>query len=152
MATWGLVLAVVLAGAGCSDDGDDAEDDGPTTTEEAVTTAATASPCPLVTTEAVSEAFGLPVELLEGGDDACDFIVGDGATLLVSAELPAGECDPGTQVEVDGAGAACLVGGVPTATAATNEYAVGLTVTGQVAAEASRDALARLLPAVTPQG
>ncbi len=155
MATWALALAVLVAGAGCSDDeGEIGVDGGPITSEAASEdpAGATVGPCPYVSTETVGEAFGLPVELAGGGEHSCDFLLGDTATLLISGELIMGDCDPDTQVEVDRAGSACLVGGVPTATAATNEYVVGLTVTGQVAAEASRDALVRLLPQVMPEG
>lgn len=148
-----LVLAATLVIGGCSDDGDDGgDDDGPATTEEAAsTTEPGRGPCPYVTTEAVAEAFGLPVELLQGGDDGCDFVLGDAATLLIGPDLAvaADDCDPDTVVAADPDGEACLVDEVPAAFAGP-DGAIALTVTGEVAPEASRDALVRLLPQVTP--
>jgi hypothetical protein len=151
------VLAVVALGAlgllGCSDDDSSAADeDRPTTPSTTTAPAATTGPCPYVSTETVAEAFGLTVELADGQEHSCDFIIGGTATLLISGDLPDGECDPGTQVEAESGDSACLVDGVPTAIVVTNEYAVGLKVTGQVAAPETRDALVRLLPDVTPEG
>jgi hypothetical protein len=147
-----LTLTALVLG-GCSDDGDGDEDDGgPATTEEAApTTEPDRGPCPYVTTEAVAEAFGLPVELLQGGDDGCDFVLGDAATLLIGPDLAvaADDCDPATVVAADPDGEACLVDEVPAAFAGP-DGAVALTVTGEVAPDASRDALVRLLPQVTP--
>ncbi len=153
---WVAVLAVVGLGAlgllGCSDDDPSASDEDRPTTTTTTAPAATTGPCPYVSTETVAEAFGLTVELADGQEHSCDFIIGDAATLLVSGGLPDVECDPDTRVEADSGDWACLVDGVPTAMVITNEYVVGLTVTGEVAAPETRDALVRLLPNVNPEG
>jgi len=149
-------VAVVLVLAGCSDDGGDDGDDGgrsSTTTEEAAgdDTEPALGPCPYVTTEAVAEAFGVAVELVDGGDDGCDFMLGEADALLVGPDLPvsADDCDPATVVEAEPDGRACLAEAA-SAFVGEGDEAVELTVTGEVAAEESLDALVRLLPQVTP--
>ncbi|HEV7720723.1 MAG TPA: hypothetical protein VGO60_05545 [Iamia sp.] len=163
MATWGLVLAVVLAGIGCSDDGDDGSGDPAETTEAAgadATTEATLGPCPFVTTEAVAEAITLPVELLEGSETSCDYTLGDAATLLIAqteadgdidAAAAATSCDEGSVVDVEaGDGAfACVVNETAYATLVAGDVQITLAVAGSQAADATRDALAALLLQIT---
>jgi len=161
---WGLVLAVVLAGIGCSDDGDDGSDDPAETTTEAAgdDTQATLGPCPFVTTEAVAEAITLPVELLEGTETRCDYTLGDAATLLVvqtpvdgdvetAADAFAAPCDEGSLVEVEAGDRAfaCIVSEAAYATLFADDVQITLTVGGSQAADATRDALVTLLPSIT---
>lgn len=156
MGTWAIV-ALVLAGAatGCSDDGGSDDDADRSTTTTAATSDQTApdtqGPCPFVSTEAIAEAMALPVELVDGGADGCDFILGDAATLLITAEPEADAegCAAGSLVEADDDWV-CIIDDVPTAVVTADGASVALTVTGEVAAEATRDALVRLIPDITP--
>jgi hypothetical protein len=167
VATWGLVLAGVLTGIGCSDDGNDGSDDGPADTAVAAT-AETTEPapgtCPFVTVEALTEAFAQPIEPIEVGARACDYFVGEAVSVqlsLVDGQLDPeafydqglGRCAGGSVVEVEAGDRAyaCVAMG-PAAAVARAGVVVSILTTGIEDETAGRDALATLLPRITVPG